>query len=205
MIRRTSSSVIVVRWVGWGAKGAEPLTIARAMELSVRTCRPDRSATLRAHLLLGAFVERHETHRAGRQPPLRQQMTRSFGQHSGFAGSSRSDHPRRASGMRDGGQLILRQFCGRLVRSEGHERAVFERNAMHHRDAVDGRGEADRPAVEPHGRSVGKHNVACHIVLGRNGTEGDSCGQSDAKPIDCRLARRPNSTTPDDAVRNART
>jgi hypothetical protein len=51
---------------------------------------------------------------------------------------------------------------------------MFECDAMHHWHAVDGRGEADRPAVEPHGRSVGKHNVTSCVLLGRTGAQGDS-------------------------------
>ena len=66
MMRRTSSSVMVVRLVGCVAKGGEPLTIANAIALRVRTCSPGRSATLRAHLLLSAFVEGDEADRAGR-------------------------------------------------------------------------------------------------------------------------------------------
>jgi len=43
MIRRTSGSSIVRQDVGCAANGGVPLTIARAMAFSVRTCRPGRS------------------------------------------------------------------------------------------------------------------------------------------------------------------
>ena len=43
MSRRTSPSSTVRNDAGCGANGLDPLTIARAMALSVRTCSPRRS------------------------------------------------------------------------------------------------------------------------------------------------------------------
>ena len=43
MMRRTSGSSIVRHFVACGANGGVPLTIANAMALRVRTCRPGRS------------------------------------------------------------------------------------------------------------------------------------------------------------------
>ena len=60
MIRRTSGSSIVRQVRACGANGAVPLTMASAIEFSVRTCRPGRSARALAHLLLRPLVERHQ-------------------------------------------------------------------------------------------------------------------------------------------------
>ena len=173
MSRRTSGSVIVVIVVDCAANGAEPLTIASAIALSVRTCRPARSAHSGAHLLLGALVERHQAHRTGGQSPLRQQMSGALGQHPGLARTGRGDHARRAARMGDRGQLIGGQIGARRVRRERQQPTVLDGNAMHHGDTVDRLGVPDRPTIEPHDRPVGKHHVAGVGLCQCAGAEGD--------------------------------
>ena len=131
MIRRTSGSSIVANRRGCGANGAAPLTIASAMALSVRTCRPGRSRVRDAHLLLGPLVERHEADRGRRELPVRQQVASALGEHPGLARPGRRDDPGRPTGVGDGGELIGREIGRGGVRAERGQRPVLEREPVH--------------------------------------------------------------------------
>ena len=164
-----------------------------------------------AHLLLRPLVERDQADRRGRQVPLREQVAGPFGEHAGLARTGRSDDPRRTAGVGDRGELVGREVGDRRVAGGNLAGAVFERNDVHHRHAVDRRRRSGqvrrraRPTV-PSARTTSPSARSPDPVSG-----GDLASPPRRAPcrgratsIDRGHEHRPCSTTRGDATRRDR-
>ncbi len=156
MIRRTSGSSIVRHVRACGANGAVPLTMARAIELSVRTWRPGRSGVRSrisscARLLNATRLSAPlGTFHCCRRCRARSVSTRVLPDPAGAM--MRAAPPGWVTAASWSG---ARSASDRLGPGTG-ERPLLDRHDVHDGDTVDRLGVAERPSVDPHGRAVGR-------------------------------------------------
>ncbi len=173
MIRRTSGSSIVRHVRACGANGAVPLTMARAIELSVRTWRPGRSGVRSrisscARLLNATRLSAPlGTFHCRRRCRARSVSTRVLPDPAGAM--MRAAPPGWVTAASWSG---ARSASDRLGPGRG-ERPLLDRHHVHHGDTVDRLGVAERPGVDPHGRAVGRHDVSRRAGGNRGRTGGD--------------------------------
>ena len=133
-----------------------------------------------AHFLLRPLVEGHEAHGTRGQSPVGEEMPGALGEHAGLARPGRRDDPRCSPGVRDGSELIGREFGGRTVRCRRRHRAVLDRDHVDNRYTSDRLDVAHWAGIEPGGAAVGKHDVARRVR--RNGIEPGSHGTIERVP-----------------------
>ena len=141
--RRTSGSSIVRHDRAWARNGGTPLTMASAIELSVRTCSPRRSAVRWRISSWARLLKATRLTALGgsRQPD--EQVAGPFGEHSRLAGPGRGDDAGRATGVGDCRQLVGGEVGARGVGHGSREGSVLDGDGMEHGSAVDRIGDSE--------------------------------------------------------------